>query len=172
MKHRKTGLAVLSLVVGLLVVVAACTPAAPTNIVNVNTNTNTNNIGQSGQGDPAAVPGSVSSKVKSVTINGFKDGEKCPTGIAPANDNHKIRVGCDLAVTVNPRDADGKTILDDHAPPVDYFILGTGQDVVTFKQSASNSYNGDIHSTKAGKFALLASVMGIPSGLQEFEVIP
>jgi hypothetical protein len=172
--HRigKTALALAAVVVASLVLLTACQPTVPSNINIINNNTNTNQNGQSGQGDPTAVPGSVTAKIKTVTVNGFANGEKCPTGIAPANDNHKIRLGCDLAVTVNPRDENGKTILDDKAPPVDFFVLAAGQDVVDFKQSDSNSYNGDIHSKKAGKFALLASVVGISSGMQEFEVIP
>ena len=175
MEHRKTGLAVLALVVGALVLTtAACTqPAGPTIITTV-TNVNTINVGQSGTdpGETNKAKGSVKSETKSVTVNGFANGEKCPGGISPANDNHKIRLGCDLAVTVNPRRADGSVIQDDNAPPVDYFALATGQDVVTFAQSGSNSYNGDVHTVKAGKFALIASVVGISSGLQEFEVIP
>lgn len=173
MKHRKTGLAVLSLAVGALVLfTAACqTPAGPT-IVNV-TQTVTIN-GQSGTdpGETNKAKGSVKSETKSVTINGFKDGEKCPSGIAPANQNGKIRLGCELAVTVNPRRADGSVIQDDNAPPVDYFVLATGQDVCSFSQSSSNSYNGDLKTLKAGKCELIASVVGISSGLQPFEVIP
>lgn len=174
MKHRKTVLAVVSPIVAALVLLtAACTPPAGPTIVTSVTNINTLNNGQSGTdpGEPGKAKGSVKTETKSVTVNGFANGEKCPAGVAPANDNHKIRVGCDLAVTVNPRRPDGSVIQDDNAPPVDYFILAVGQDVVTFVQSGSNSYNGDVHSLKVGKFALIASVVGISSGLQEFEVI-
>jgi hypothetical protein len=173
-KHRKTGLAVLSPIVAALVLLtAACTPpAGPTVITNVTTTVIVN--GQSGTdpGEANKSKGSVLSETKKVTINGFVNGEKCPAGITPANENKKIRLGCDLAVTVNPRRADDSVIEDDKAPPVDYFAQATGQDVAKFTQSASNSYNGDVHTLKAGKFGLIASVVGIPSGLQEFEVIP
>jgi hypothetical protein len=172
-KHRKTGLAIVSPIVAALVLItAACAPPAGPTIVNVTQTVTINGKSGTDPGETSKAKGSVKSETKSVTVNGFVNGEKCPSGIAPANDNHKIRLGCDLAVTVNPRRADGSVIQDDNAPPVDYFALATGQDVVTFTQSGSNSYNGDVHTVKAGKFALVASVVGIPSGLQEFEVIP
>lgn len=171
-------LAVSAVIVGVMILgLAACGKQQPTGatLINiVNNNTNTNNNGQSGTdpGDPTKVPGSVLKSTKSVTINGFANGEKCPSGIQPANQNQKIRLGCDLAVTVNPRDESGHVIQDSAAPAVDYFILAQGQDIVSFSQSSSNSYNGDVHTLKAGKFSLIASVVGISSGLQEFEVIP
>lgn len=169
----KAWFAVVAVAVGLGVLQIACTPTAPSTIVNINNNTNTNNNGQSGQGDPSAVPGKVDQQIASVTVNGFANGEKCPSTITPANQNKKIRLGCDLAVTVNPRNAAGQTILDDHAPPVDYFVLASGHDVVDFTQSSTNSYNGDVHSKKAGTFSFVASVKGIPTKEpQEFEVIP
>jgi len=158
-----------------LVFQLACSDG-PTTIVNVNTNTNTLTGGQSGSdpGETNKAVGSVKSDTKSVTVNGMAQGEKCPSGITPANQNKSIRAGCDLAVTCNPRDKDGKVIMDDHAPPVDYFILASGQDVVSFRQSSDNTYNGDIHSTagKPGKFQLICAVVGVTSGLTDFEVIP
>lgn len=147
-------------------------PAAP-NIIVQNTNINTINVGQSGT-DPAEgnkKPGSVLSELDHVTVNGFANGEKCPSGIQPANENRKIRLGCDLAVTVNPRRKDDSVIQDDKAPPVDFFILAAGPDIVSFTQSSTNSYNGDVHTKAVGKFSLLASVLGKSSGLQDFEVI-
>jgi len=165
----------LILILALALAGAACdTPTGPTVVNVVNNNTLTNNNGQSGSdpSEPNKTTGSVKSGTKSVTVNGFKDGEKCPSSITPANQNQKIRLGCDLAVTCNPRDAEGKVIQDDKAPPVDYFILATGQDVVTFAQWASNTYNADVKTVKAGKFQLICSVVGISSGLQDFEVIP
>lgn len=156
------------------IVLASCTqPAGPTIITTV-TNVNTITVGQSGTdpGETNKSKGNVKTDTKSVTVNGFANGEKCPSGIAPANQNGKIRLGCELAVTVNPRRADGSVIQDDNAPPVDYFALATGQDVCSFTQSSSNTYNGDLKTLKAGKCELIASVVGIASGLQPFEVIP
>lgn len=144
----------------------------PTIINIVNNNTNTNNNGQSGVGanEPTS-RGAVTSDTKSVTVNGMKDGEVCPSGTTPANENKKVRVGCSLAVTVNPRNSAGTVILDEHAPAVDYFVLAFGSDVVTFSQSSSNSYNGSVKVNAAGKFAFIASVVGVSSGLQEFEAV-
>jgi hypothetical protein len=153
---------------------AACDkPAGPTVVTIVNNNTNTNNNGQSGVGaaEPT-VKGSVTSDTKSLTVNGMKDGEVCPAGITPANENRKLKLGCDLAVTVNPRDAAGHVIQDDHAPAVDYFILAEGFDVVDFKHSSDNTYNGSVHAKAPGKFGFLASVAGVATTeLQEFEVV-
>lgn len=179
MRIQKAAFAVVAVLVGVMVLsFAACgkQPAGPNVVTIVNNNSNTNNNGQSGSdpGESNKTTGSVKSGTVSVTVNGFSNGEKCPAGIAPANQNQRIASGCDLAVTCNPRDKDGKVIQDSAAPAVDYFILATGQDVVSFSQSSANTYNGDIKSTKgkAGKFALICSVVGISSGLQEFEVIP
>ena len=123
---------------------------------------------------PSASPSPSSSTkaaTKSVTVNGFANGEKCPAGTSPAAQNGKIRLGCDLAVTCNPRDAEGKVIFDDKAPPVDYFVLASGKDVVTFSQWPSNTYNADVRTVKAGHFQLVCSVVGISSGPTDFEVI-
>lgn len=119
----------------------------------------------------SASPKVGSSVVDHVTVNGFANGEKCPSNIAPANQNGKIRLGCELAVTCNPRDAQDHVILDDNAPPTDYFRQSEGLDVATFARSSTNTYNGDVTTQKTGVFALECSVVGKASGPQRFEVI-
>lgn len=170
----KTPFAVLALLVGVMSMGLGClgsTEPSIFNIINQNNNTNTNNNGQTGQGDPAAVPGSVKGKTKTVTVNAFVNGEKCPVGVTPANENKKVGLGCDLAVTCNPRDENGAVIQDDKAPPVDYFILLSGNSNVTFSQWASNSYNADVKTKAVGTFTMACSVVGITSGPQDFEVV-
>lgn len=149
-----------------------CTPP-PTTITNVNVNTNTIN-GKSGEGDPAAVPGSVTKDTVTVTINGFVDGEKCPSGIAPANQNGKFRKGCELAITVNPRNGAGQVIHDDNAPPPDYFVF-LGPDAVASFEKHSNPYNASLKGLAPGVVKVIAGVNGKrsqPDGGTPFEVVP
>lgn len=149
----------------------ACTkapPQAPTPVVVTVNVTQT----QGGGTGTTPAPGS-SSGVASTDINGFVDGENCPSTIAPANQTKTIRAGCNLAVTVNPRDANGKVIHDTAISGVapDYFEQAGESSAADFVQDGGNPYNGKITAKKAGTIVLKAACKGVPSGDITFTVI-
>lgn len=143
-------------------------PTAPAPVV---VNVTVNQI-QGGNPTASPAPGS-SSGVASVDINGFFDGEACPAGIQPANQTKTIRAGCNLAVTVNPKDANGKVIHDTTVSGVapDYFQQAGDSSAATFTQDGGNQYNGKIEAKKAGTIVLRAACKGVPSGDVTFTVI-
>lgn len=132
------------------------------------------NVIQNQGGNPSAspAPGS-SSGIASVTVNGFDDGELCPAGIQLANQTKTIRAGCKLAVTVNPRDVNGKVIHDTTVTGVapDYFKQAGETPAASFSQDGGNPYNGMIVAKSAGTIVLNAAVKGVPSGDTTFTVI-
>lgn len=155
----------------LAVLAVGCDQPPPNiTVTNININTNTN-TGGSGQNDPAAVDGSVTKDTATVTINGMKDGENCPSGTPKADQNGKFRLGCTLDITVNPRNANGEVIHDDNAPPPDYF-LSLGPDSVATFVKQGNPYNARLTAVGVGRVKLIAGVNGKRSEETYFEVVP
>lgn len=174
MKEKcKLALAIVACVVGMamLGMLAGCGKPVPsqTTIVNINQNTNTITVGESGAKDPAAVDGDVTKDTVRVEINAF--GEVCPASILPANQNKKVRVGCKLDITVNPKNAAGQTIHDKNAPPPDYFLSLGPDSVATFVKD-SNPYNAQLQGVSPGTVRLVAGVNGKRADETTFEVIP
>lgn len=176
---RKSAFAMLALVVGLAGTIAllGCTIQ-----FYEGGDTNTNSIaGPSGPSPaPTASANPQGGSVATVTINAF--GEACPAGVAPANQNRTVRVGCNLSVTVNPRDGAGQVIFNlavtGGAP--DYFRAAPTSSAATFTQDATNPFNGNVVGLNPGTILLEAAVRGVPSrpdvnappGPTTFTVVP
>lgn len=163
MRRWNVGLALacLAVAVGMLVL-SACgeSPVAPT-VININnTNTNNINLGPGGASDT----GPTSGPVVSCTINMFgeplrKDG----TG-ACARSDKQIAVGCEQAITLNPRDKDNNVIFNEAVTGTmpEVFALAPGSDpsVAQIRTGSESAYNRYVLGQKPGILTFNGQVKG------------
>jgi hypothetical protein len=162
-------------VVVLAVLTAACgrgqDPIAPT-IININ-NTNTNNInmGPGGVGDT----GPSSGPVLSCTINMFGEPLRKDGSGACSRSEKQIAIGCEQAITLNPRDADGNVIFNEQVTGVtpEVFGLAPGSDasVAIIRTGSDSAYNRFVQGVHSGILTFNGQVKG-KSCSAAFSVVP
>lgn len=176
MKVLKPWLAVAAIVIAPLVLAfaAGCRAPAPTapTTVNVNvTNINTLLTGPAGVGDT----GPNSGPVASCTINAFGVPiRKSGSGECGAGDK-EIRVGCEQAVTLNPRDAQGNVIFNEQVTGTipNAFGLAAGSDtsVAQIRTGSESAYNRFVQGLKPGILTFNGDVKGKTCSAS-FNVVP
>jgi len=162
-------------VVVLSVLTAGCgrghDPVSPT-IININnTNTNNNNPGPGGVGDT----GPTSGPVASCTINAFGEPLRKDGSGACARSEKQIAVGCEQAITLNPRDTDGNVIFNEQVTGVtpEVFALAPGSDstVAIIRTGNESAYNRFVQGVHSGILTFNGQVKG-KSCSAVFTVVP
>lgn len=161
-KIWKVGLALSALVVAMLVMLTACgsNPTAPS-IININNiNTNNINLGPGGASDT----GPTSGPVNHCTINMFGEPLRKDGSGACARGEKEIAVGCEQAITLNPRDKDNNVIFNESVTGTspEVFALAPGSDstVAIIRTGGDSAYNKFIQGAKPGILTFNGQVKG------------
>lgn len=171
----KTWLALVALAwgIGAVLVLAGCdrTPAAPTVINNTNVNINTINLGPGGASDT----GPASGPVFECSVNMFGEPLRKDGSGACARGEKEIAVGCEQAITLNPRDKDHNVIFNEQVTGTipDSFSLAPGSDstVATIRTGDQSAYNRYVLGLKPGVLTFNGSVKG-KTCTAVFQVVP
>lgn len=157
--------------IALLLVLSGCgqTPVAPTPVI-VN---QTVIVGGGGTTTPGDSTGGVGG-VLSVTVNAFG----APIGSATggcSRGQKQIAIGCQQAITCNPRDGDGEVIFNTKvtgtSPSSFDVVPGSDPDVAGVKLDDANGFNLYITGRKTGILSFICSVKGVSSPPTAFTVV-